>query len=216
MTGGAGFIGSNFVRHWIGEHPDDEVVVYDALTYAGNRASLADVEERDRVRPRRHLRPRGRPRTPSTAHRIEVVVHFAAESHNSRGRPRPGAVRPDQRARHPDPPRGGPASRRRALPPHLDLRGLRRDGARRRRTPSTRRARTGPAPPTARPRRPPTTWCGPTPRPSGCRSPSPTAATTTAPTSSPRSWSRCARPGRSTTGRCRCTRRSTTAGSGST
>ena len=46
VTGGAGFIGANFVRYWLQEHPDDRVVVYDLLTYAGNRASLADVDER--------------------------------------------------------------------------------------------------------------------------------------------------------------------------
>ena len=42
VTGGAGFIGSNFVRYWVEHHPDDSVVAYDALTYAGNRPSLAD------------------------------------------------------------------------------------------------------------------------------------------------------------------------------
>ena len=45
ITGGAGFIGSNYVR-WVLAHTADEVTVYDALTYAGNLASLRDVEER--------------------------------------------------------------------------------------------------------------------------------------------------------------------------
>ncbi len=44
VTGGAGFIGSNFVRHVLRTHPDDTVVNLDKLTYAGNRANLADVE----------------------------------------------------------------------------------------------------------------------------------------------------------------------------
>ena len=44
ITGGAGFIGSNYVR-WVLSHSDDEVTVYDALTYAGNLATLADVEK---------------------------------------------------------------------------------------------------------------------------------------------------------------------------
>ncbi len=44
VTGGAGFIGSNFIRYWLREHHADSVVNYDALTYAGDRASLADVE----------------------------------------------------------------------------------------------------------------------------------------------------------------------------
>ena len=46
VTGGAGFIGSNFVRYWVDRHPDDSVVAFDVLTYAGNRPNLADVEDR--------------------------------------------------------------------------------------------------------------------------------------------------------------------------
>ena len=82
VTGGAGFIGSNFVHYWLARHPEDHVVVYDLLTYAGNRESLADVEERivfvqgdicDRALAEATLRDE----------RVEVVVNFAAESHNS-------------------------------------------------------------------------------------------------------------------------------------
>jgi dTDP-glucose 4,6-dehydratase len=82
VTGGAGFIGSNFVRYWLERHPDDRVVVYDLLTYAGNRESLAEVEGAigfvqgdiaDAELAQRVL----------DDHRIEVVVNFAAESHNS-------------------------------------------------------------------------------------------------------------------------------------
>jgi dTDP-glucose 4,6-dehydratase len=82
VTGGAGFIGSNFVHYWLDRHPADHVVVYDLLTYAGNRVSLADVEERisfvegdigDSRLAEETLR----------AERIDVVVNFAAESHNS-------------------------------------------------------------------------------------------------------------------------------------
>ena len=46
VTGGAGFIGSNFVRYWVERHPEDAVVAYDVLTYAGNRPNLDDVEDR--------------------------------------------------------------------------------------------------------------------------------------------------------------------------
>jgi len=82
VTGGAGFIGSNFVHYWLERHPDDHVVVYDLLTYAGNRANLAPVEDRivfvqgdicDRDLAEQTLR----------VERVEVVVNFAAESHNS-------------------------------------------------------------------------------------------------------------------------------------
>jgi dTDP-glucose 4,6-dehydratase len=82
VTGGAGFIGSNFVHYWLERYPDDRVVVYDLLTYAGNRDNLAAVEDRiafvqgdicDRALAESTLRDE----------RIEVVVNFAAESHNS-------------------------------------------------------------------------------------------------------------------------------------
>ena len=46
VTGGAGFIGSNFTRYWVEQHPDDRVAVLDLLTYAGNRPNLEDVEDR--------------------------------------------------------------------------------------------------------------------------------------------------------------------------
>ncbi len=80
VTGGAGFIGSNFVHYWLDRHPDDHVVVLDLLTYAGDRRSLADVEGRivfaegdiaDLELCERLLQD------------IDVVVNFAAESHNS-------------------------------------------------------------------------------------------------------------------------------------
>ncbi len=82
VTGGAGFIGSNFVRYWIEQHPEDHVVAYDVLTYAGNLPNLADVAETtsfvqgdigDLAAAERTL----------AAHDIDTVVHFAAESHNS-------------------------------------------------------------------------------------------------------------------------------------
>jgi dTDP-glucose 4,6-dehydratase len=82
VTGGAGFIGSNFVRYWVGHHPNDAVVALDALTYAGNKQSLSDVWDRiafehadigDLDRMEGVLRDHG----------IDVVVNFAAESHNS-------------------------------------------------------------------------------------------------------------------------------------
>ena len=44
VTGGAGFIGSNFVHYWLENYPEEKVVVLDALTYAGNGANLLPVE----------------------------------------------------------------------------------------------------------------------------------------------------------------------------
>ncbi|HET8872609.1 MAG TPA: dTDP-glucose 4,6-dehydratase [Gaiellaceae bacterium] len=82
VTGAAGFIGSNFVHYWLEHHPDDTVVALDLLTYAGNRANLDGVVERidfvegdigDLELGRRLLEQ----------YDIEVVVNFAAESHNS-------------------------------------------------------------------------------------------------------------------------------------
>jgi dTDP-glucose 4,6-dehydratase len=82
VTGAAGFIGSNFVRYWLERHPDDTLVAYDLLTYAGNRANLAGTEERvpfvqgdigDRELAEQTLRE----------HELDTIVNFAAESHNS-------------------------------------------------------------------------------------------------------------------------------------
>ncbi len=82
VTGGAGFIGSNFVRYWVARHPDDHVVAYDALTYAGNLANLADVEDRIRFV---HGDVCDLDLATATLEEdgIDTVVHFAAESHNS-------------------------------------------------------------------------------------------------------------------------------------
>ena len=45
ITGGAGFIGANLILHWLRHHPDDLVVNFDALTYAGNLGSLEDIKD---------------------------------------------------------------------------------------------------------------------------------------------------------------------------
>lgn len=85
VTGGAGFIGANFVHYWLLTHPDDRIVVLDALTYAGNLASLEFTRGRAGVN-----FVRGDIRSPGLAaglfreHEIDTVVHFAAESHVDR------------------------------------------------------------------------------------------------------------------------------------
>jgi len=83
VTGGAGFIGANFIHHWRKSHPDDHIVNLDALTYAANRQNVAGLE--------------GDPQytfiqgdicdgelVARALDQVEVVVHFAAESHVDR------------------------------------------------------------------------------------------------------------------------------------
>jgi len=82
VTGAAGFIGSNFVRHWAGEHPADHVVALDVLTYAGNRANLADVEQQITF-VQADICDTGVVAAVLQQESVDVVVNFAAESHNS-------------------------------------------------------------------------------------------------------------------------------------
>ncbi len=85
VTGGAGFIGANFVHYWLATHPQDKVVVLDALTYAGNMASLSSVVNHphftfvkgdicDSALVEKYLRD----------YSVHTLVHFAAESHVDR------------------------------------------------------------------------------------------------------------------------------------
>ena len=85
VTGGAGFIGANYIKRRLQEFPNEKIVVLDALTYAGNRASLASVSSspgfsfihgdiRDTALVEKLLRE----------HSLDVIVHFAAESHVDR------------------------------------------------------------------------------------------------------------------------------------
>ena len=91
VTGGAGFIGANFVHRWCARNPGDRVVVVDALTYAGNRATLRSVDDKPSFRfihgditqltmMQKILREEA----------IDTVVHFAAESHVDRSIAGPG------------------------------------------------------------------------------------------------------------------------------
>jgi dTDP-glucose 4,6-dehydratase len=89
VTGGAGFIGSNFTRYWVEQHPGDQVVVYDALTYAGNRSSLASVEDRIAFI-QGDICDLGTVSAVLADHEIDQIVHFAAESHNSLAAIEPG------------------------------------------------------------------------------------------------------------------------------
>ncbi len=82
VTGGAGFIGSNYVR-WVLANSDDEVVNFDALTYAGNLDNLKDLEDSPRYRFHKgDIRDRDAVRAAMEG--CDLVVHFAAESHVDR------------------------------------------------------------------------------------------------------------------------------------
>jgi dTDP-glucose 4,6-dehydratase len=85
VTGGAGFIGSNFVRCMLGTRPDIRVINLDALTYAGSRENLKDLPGADR----HHfihgdIRDRALVDDLLRNYRIDTIVHFAAESHVDR------------------------------------------------------------------------------------------------------------------------------------
>src|SRR4051812_32062575 len=79
VTGGAGFIGANFVHYTLREHPEHTIIVLDALTYAGNEASLSGV--RDRIEFVQGS-VADAALVDELVQRSDVVVHFAAESHN--------------------------------------------------------------------------------------------------------------------------------------
>lgn len=85
VTGAAGFIGSNFVHHWLARHPGDRVVVLDALTYAGNRANLQSELARPELRfVHADICDTARVETLLREERIDTIVHFAAETHVDR------------------------------------------------------------------------------------------------------------------------------------
>ncbi len=81
VTGGAGFIGANFVHYWRRQHPGDAITVLDALTYAGNRASLAGATDVRFVEG--DIRDTSLVETLLSGG-IDTIVHFAAESHVDR------------------------------------------------------------------------------------------------------------------------------------
>src|SRR5205807_926867 len=87
VTGGAGFIGSNFVHYMVQKHPDYEIVVVDALTYAGDRGRLsaaegkisfvqADICDYDKM--------------VELSKNVDIIAHFAANSHVDRSIADPG------------------------------------------------------------------------------------------------------------------------------
>ncbi len=83
VTGGAGFIGSNFIHFWMKHHPDDFVINFDALTYAGIIKSLEDIEKNPRYR---FIQGdiRDAVAVEKAMEGVDTIVHFAAESHVDR------------------------------------------------------------------------------------------------------------------------------------
>jgi dTDP-glucose 4,6-dehydratase len=83
VTGGAGFIGSNFILYWMREHPEDVIVNFDALTYAGNLENLKRLEGNDKY----HFVKGDICNSKAVVAAMtgcDTVVHFAAESHVDR------------------------------------------------------------------------------------------------------------------------------------
>ncbi len=90
VTGGAGFIGSNFILYWLSNHPEDQIVNFDKLTYAGNLENLKEIQENPN-----YSFIKGdicnSSEVDSAMQGIDTVVHFAAESHVDRSIIEPSA-----------------------------------------------------------------------------------------------------------------------------
>jgi len=85
VTGGAGFIGANFVHYWLAQHPGDRLVVLDALTYAGNLANLEAARARAEFRfVQGDIRDTPLVEQLLREEQLDTIVHFAAESHVDR------------------------------------------------------------------------------------------------------------------------------------
>ncbi len=94
VTGGAGFIGSNFVRYMLEKYPDYTIVVYDKLTYAGRIENLQDVAQtyKDRYAfVKGDICDMAAVEQTVQDHRIDTIVNFAAETHVDRSLMEPGS-----------------------------------------------------------------------------------------------------------------------------
>lgn len=85
VTGGAGFIGTNFVYYWLNKYPENHVVVIDALSYAGNRQNLSEAEKNPKFEfVQGNILDQPLVESLLINHKIDTIVHFAAESHVDR------------------------------------------------------------------------------------------------------------------------------------
>ena len=85
VTGGCGFIGSNFIRYIHSKYPDLKIINFDVLTYAGNLENLSDINDSDRlVFIKGDIRDEQAVTNALTEHDVQVIVNFAAESHVDR------------------------------------------------------------------------------------------------------------------------------------
>ena len=85
VTGGAGFIGSNFVRYMLNKYPDYKIINVDLLTYAGNLENLKDVENNHNYKfIKADIRDRNKIDEIFSEYKIDYVINFAAESHVDR------------------------------------------------------------------------------------------------------------------------------------
>ena len=85
VTGAAGFIGSNFVHYWLQHHPQDRIIAYDLLTYAGNRENIAMLESDPRFRfVQGDICDTALVEQLLKGESVDTLVHFAAESHVDR------------------------------------------------------------------------------------------------------------------------------------
>lgn len=84
VTGAAGFIGANFVRYWLNEHPQDHIIVVDALTYAGNRDNLEGVLSSACRLVHADINDTQQMKNLLRVESLDTIVHFAAESHVDR------------------------------------------------------------------------------------------------------------------------------------
>jgi len=83
VTGGAGFIGSNFIHYWLEKHPEDQVLNFDTLSYSGNLENLQDIDKSSNYQ---FIKGdvRNTSEVDAVMQEVDSVVHFAAETHVDR------------------------------------------------------------------------------------------------------------------------------------